>query len=94
MNMKGVLELMLYSYAIMVSGLLIPVLALLIFKKPNTTAALSAMIVGGGSTIILSFFEKSLPFGLAANIFGITAAAIIYIAIHFNNQNKVLKHEI
>ena len=32
MNMEGVLELMLYSYAIMVSGLLIPVLAILIFR--------------------------------------------------------------
>jgi SSS family solute:Na+ symporter len=86
LNMEGVLQLMLYSYAIMVSGLFIPVLALLIYKKPNTTAALSAMIGGGTVTIILSTIESKLPLGLAANIFGIVIAALIYIVIHYKNQ--------
>ena len=94
LNMEGVLQLMLYSYAIMVSGLLIPVLALLIYKKPNTTAALSAMIAGGTVTIVLTTIESKLPFGLAANIFGIVVAALIYLVIHYRNQNKYLKHEI
>ncbi|MEE4259072.1 MAG: sodium:solute symporter family protein, partial [Bacteroidales bacterium] len=94
LNMEGVLQLMLYSYAIMVSGLLIPVLALLIYKKPNTTAALSAMIAGGTVTIVLTTIESKLPFGLASNIFGIVVAALIYLIIHYRNQNKYLKHEI
>lgn len=83
LTMEGVLQLMLYSYAIMVSGLLIPVLALLIFKKPDTTAALSSMMIGGSTTIVLSFFENQLPFGFAANIFGITFATFTYIIIHY-----------
>jgi SSS family solute:Na+ symporter len=83
LKMEGVLQLMLYSYAIMVSGLLIPVLALLIFKKPDTTAALSSMMIGGTTTIVLSFFENQLPFGFAANIFGITFATFTYIIIHY-----------
>lgn len=94
LNMEGVLQLMLYSYAIMVSGLFIPVLALLIYKKPNTTAALSAMIAGGTVTIALTTIESKLPYGLAANIFGIVVAALVYIVIHYKNQNKYIKHEI
>lgn len=94
LTMEGVLELMLYSYAIMVSGLLIPVLALLIFKKPNTTAALSAMIAGGTTTIVLSFFESDLPYGLASNIFGIAIAILIYSIIHYSNNSKLQQNEI
>ncbi len=90
LKMTEVLQLMLYSYAIMVSGLLIPVLALLIFKRPNTTAALSAMIAGGTITIVLTAIEHKLPYGLAANIFGISAAAMTYITIHFINHKKHL----
>lgn len=88
LKMTGVLELMLYSYAIMVSGLLIPVLALLIYKKPNTTAALCAMIGGGTVTIVLTALELNLPFGLAPNIFGITVATLLYLIIHYTNQLK------
>ncbi|HSG68410.1 MAG TPA: sodium:solute symporter family protein [Bacteroidales bacterium] len=91
LRMEGVLQLMLYSYAIMVSGLFIPVVALLVFKRPNTNAALVAMIAGGTTTIVLSFVENRLPYGLAANIFGISLALTLYLAIHYY---KTLKHKI
>jgi SSS family solute:Na+ symporter len=91
LKMEGVLQLMLYSYAIMVAGLLIPVLALLIFRKPDTIAAFTAIIAGGTTTIVLSFIESELPFGFAANIFGIAIASILYIIIHYMNQNKLHK---
>jgi SSS family solute:Na+ symporter len=91
LEMTEVLTLMLYSYAIMVSGLLIPVLAILIYKKPNTTAALSAMITGGSITIALTVFESELPYELAANVFGISAAVIVYIIIHYSNNIKTKK---
>lgn len=94
LTMEGVLELMLYSYAIMVSGLLIPVLAFLVYKKPNTFAALSAMIAGGTTTIVLSFFESDLPFGLASNIFGILIATFIYLIIHYSSKYKFQKNEL
>ncbi|MEE4256453.1 MAG: sodium:solute symporter family protein [Bacteroidales bacterium] len=88
LKMTEVLTLMLYSYAIMVSGLLIPVLALLIYKKPNTAAALSSMITGGSITIILSALELDLPYGLAANVFGIGGAVIAYLLIHYISLKK------
>jgi SSS family solute:Na+ symporter len=91
LEMTEVLTLMLYSYAIMVSGLLIPVLAILIYKKPNTTAALSAMITGGSITIALTVFESELPYELATNVFGISAAVIVYIIIHYSNNIKTKK---
>jgi SSS family solute:Na+ symporter len=88
LEMTEVLTLMLYSYAIMVSGLLIPVLAILIYKKPNTTAAFWAMITGGSITIILSAIDLNLPYELAANVFGISAATIIYLIIHYIKSYK------
>jgi SSS family solute:Na+ symporter len=81
-SLESVLDLMLQSYAFMVSGLFVPVLAFLIFKKPNSSAAFAAMLVGGLTTITLMGFEVKLPYKLDANIFGITAAAMIYILIH------------
>jgi SSS family solute:Na+ symporter len=77
-NMQNVLELMLYSYAFMVSGLLLPVLGALFWKKSTPTAAIISMIGGGGTTIILIALELNLPLGLDANIFGITVASILF----------------
>lgn len=80
--MTNVLDLMLYSYAFMVSGLFIPVLMALYTKKPNASAAFAAMIIGGSTTIILSETGWELPLGLDANIFGIAASFIVYLLIN------------
>lgn len=45
--MTNVLDLMLYSYAFMVSGLFVPIIAALFSRKPSTLAAMIAMISGG-----------------------------------------------
>jgi SSS family solute:Na+ symporter len=82
MKMTMVLELMLYSYAFMVAGLLIPVLAIIIQKKPDSMAAFYAMLVGGGSTLILIIFDISMPFGIAANVYGLGASGLIYIILY------------
>jgi SSS family solute:Na+ symporter len=78
--MGNVLELMLYSYAFMVSGLFVPLVAALFFKKTNPNAALLAMIGGGLTTVILSIAVKDLPLGLDANLFGILASLILFTA--------------
>jgi SSS family solute:Na+ symporter len=78
--MNNVLELMLYSYAFMVSGLFVPLVAALFFKKTNSNAALLAMISGGLTTVILSIAIKELPFGLDANLFGISTSLILFTA--------------
>ncbi|MGE4289250.1 MAG: sodium:solute symporter [Salinivirgaceae bacterium] len=79
LKMENVLELMLLSYAFMVSGMLVPVVAALFTKNPNANAALVSMIAGGSTTLTLIILKTKLPLGLDANIFGITASALLYI---------------
>ncbi len=79
--MENVLSLMLHSYAFMVSGLLVPLVAALFFRQCHGPAALAAMVMGGGTTLTLTTLDVALPLGLDPNIFGITASAIIFIII-------------
>ncbi len=87
-----VLEIMLYSYAFMVSGLLVPIVGALYWKKSSSAGALAAMIGGGVTTFLLTLFVEldarfdtslalDLPFGLDPNIFGISLAVILFITI-------------
>jgi len=78
-SMENVLELMLYSYAFMVSGLFVPLIAAMFFKQTNWLAALASMLVGGSTTIALTSFNVALPYGLDANIFGITASLATFV---------------
>ncbi len=80
-HMQNVLELMLYSYAFMVSGLLFPVVGFLVYKKPSAKAAMYSMISGGTITLLLIIFNPNLPFGLDPNFFGIGASALVFIAL-------------
>ncbi len=79
LNMPNVLSLMLYSYAFMVSGLFVPVIGALFFRKKTSTAAFWAMIGGGSITLLLSILAWRLPFGLDANVFGIAGSFLIFI---------------
>lgn len=51
-TMEQVLNLMLYSYAFMVSGLLVPLLGGLYGKTRSPTAAIASMFVGGITTLL------------------------------------------
>ncbi len=86
--MTNVLDLMLYSYAFMVSGLFIPILVALYGKKPNSLAAISAMIVGGTTTVALVVSGLKLPLNLDVNIFGITASAFVYLVVNFLSKKQ------
>lgn len=86
-HMQNVLELMLYSYAFMVSGLLVPVLGMLFVKKPSSIAAMAAMVGGGITTLVLILMQVNLPYGLDANFFGIAVSALAFITV----QNLNLK---
>ncbi len=89
--MENVLNLMLYSYAFMVSGLFIPVLGALFLKKPSSLAAFLAMLTGGSVTLVLILLGIPLPLGLDANIFGITAALTIFTIISLLNRKQALE---
>lgn len=81
-QLTSVLDLMLYSYAFMVSGLLVPTIGALVLKRPSSTAAITAMLLGGGTTITLTLTADALPLGLDANVFGIAAATAAYAIVH------------
>jgi len=51
--MTNVLDLMLYSYAFMVSGLFVPIIGALFWKRRSSVAAFWAMLVGGAVTVLL-----------------------------------------
>ncbi len=82
-GMQNVLELMLYSYAFMVSGLLVPVIGALFWRRSSPLAALWAMLLGGGSTLLLILLDHRLPLGLDPNVYGIAVSATTFTAISF-----------
>ena len=76
--MTNVLSLMLYSYAFMVSGLLVPLVAALFFGSRHQLAAFWSMLAGGAFTVSLSLAEVPLPLSLDANFFGILASLLTF----------------
>ena len=91
MSMTNVLEMMLYSYSIMVSGLLIPVLALFYSKRINENAIFWSMVTGGLVTLTLNLVDLNI-FGIDANFYGIGSSLLIYFIV--SKFNKSLKGEI
>ncbi|SFT98675.1 solute:Na+ symporter, SSS family [Algoriphagus locisalis] len=90
-QMTEVLSLMLYSYAFMVSGLLVPVVAGLFFKQSSATAATASMITGGSLTAGLIIAEVALPFGLDANLFGLTLSLLTFLSVIYFEKNNSSK---
>jgi solute:Na+ symporter, SSS family len=86
MNMQNVLELMLLSYAFMVSGLFVPLIGALFWKRSTPTAAFWAMLLGGGTTTVLVLLGQELPFGLDANIGGISVSAAVFVALSLGRR--------
>ena len=93
LQMTNVLELMLYSYAFMVSGLFVPIIFGLFTKNRSPDAAMASMVSGGLITLTLGIVELELPFGLDPNFYGITAALGVYLLVSQlrkpNNQIKI-----
>ncbi|MDX1684539.1 MAG: sodium:solute symporter family protein [Saprospiraceae bacterium] len=79
--MQNVLELMLLSYAFMVSGLFIPVIGAIFNWRRNAEAAFYSMLLGGVTTTILILSKYDLPLGLDANIGGISISAITFVVL-------------
>jgi SSS family solute:Na+ symporter len=94
-KMTNVLNLMLYSYAFLVSGLLVPVLAALFWKKGNSEAAFWSMLVGGSVTVGVSMLvpAEEMPLSLDANVFGILSAILIFVTLTYVMPNKSVDHK-
>ena len=78
---------MLLSYSFMVSGLIIPVLAGLFTSRPDSLAAILAMLGGGLTTSMLVILKRPLPLDLDANILGIAVSLIIYLSAAFMRKS-------
>lgn len=89
-RMTEVLSLMLYSYAFMVSGLFVPVIAGLFFRQKSSMAAISSMLVGGISTATLTILQINLPLGLDPNFFGLSFSLLTFcFVVYFENRLKI-----
>jgi SSS family solute:Na+ symporter len=80
LSLENVLEAMLFSYAFMVSGLFVPIIGALFWKKSHPLGALLAMIVGGFTTTILTLLKISW-FGFDPNLYGIVFAVIVFYLV-------------
>ena len=88
-TMTNVLNLMLDSYSFMVSGLFVPVIGALFWNKSTPAGAMTAMLIGGFTTIGLRYSGIELPYELDPNVFGITASAISFIGVSLlTNEDK------
>ncbi|MGY6521353.1 MAG: sodium:solute symporter family protein [Mongoliitalea sp.] len=96
LHMTNVLDLMLYSYAFMVSGLLVPILFGLFTTHRNPLAAVAAMLTGGVVTAGLGLLGWELLWGLDPNFFGVFASLAMYLLVSVFNrdykQNKITKY--
>lgn len=91
-QMQSVLELMLYSYAFMVSGLFVPIIGGLFMKNVSSNSAFYSMLVGGVTTTSLILLDVNLPLGLDPNIFGISASFIVFILFNYINNSTNVRY--
>lgn len=92
-QMDEVLELMLLSYSFMVSGLFIPLIAALFFKKPSALAAWWTILIGGSTTLSLEILKMNklldLPLDINPNFFGISLSFLVYFFISKMEKNEL-----
>ena len=85
---QSVLDAILYAYAFMVSGLLVPTLGVFFLRRGDGRAAVGSMLSGGGFTLLSIILAWDLPWGLDPAFFGISISLIVYLALSFLPQRK------
>ncbi len=91
--LENVLNAMLFSYAFMVSGLFVPILGGLYWKRATSLGALISMITGGVVTTTLTLFEINY-LGFDPNAYGILAAAVVFVLIGSIDKKKNNEYKI
>lgn len=89
--LESVLELMLLSYAFMVSGLLVPLIAGLFFRQNSPIASIVSMLTGGGITLFLTLMNFNLPLGFDPIIYGLSASLISFFIFRNIKSKKIWK---
>lgn len=93
-KVENVLKIMMDSYGVMVSGLLVPVIGAFFWKRSNKEGAIWSMVVGGTTTIVLIALttmnkDMILPLGLDSNVFGIAASAVVFIIFGYMKPTDI-----
>lgn len=95
--MTNVLDLMLYSYAFMVSGLFVPLLGALFWRRKSSIAAFWAMLMGGVITVLLQVSIMSGP-GNQADLSQIGSELYTYLSAeqqqNWSNLNTEAQREL
>jgi SSS family solute:Na+ symporter len=83
---ERVLDAILYAYSFMVSGLFVPTLGALFSRRSSTTGAFWAMLVGGGTTVLLQLDILELPasWGSSAldpSLLGIACSCVVFVVL-------------
>jgi solute:Na+ symporter, SSS family len=90
---EKVLDVIMYAYAFMVSGLFVPTLAAYFWKRASAIAALWSMVCGGSLTVLLQLKLLSLPhslgqLGLNNVLYGLILSALILVIVSFFKPNS------
>jgi SSS family solute:Na+ symporter len=80
-NFRSVLDAILYAYAFMVSGLLVPALGVFYLKRGGAAAAISSMLVGGTTSLVLILGGFKLPAGLDSAVYAIPLSLVVYLVV-------------
>ena len=78
---QSVLDAILYAYAFMVSGLLVPTLGVFYLRRGGEKAAISSMLVGGGMALVAIIGGWELPLGLDAAVFALPVGLVVYLVV-------------
>ncbi|WP_436517898.1 sodium:solute symporter family protein [Ekhidna sp. To15] len=87
--LENVLSAMLFSYAFMVSGLFVPIIGALFWKRSTAAGAMTAMIVGGVITTLLTILKINY-LGFDPNAYGILSALIFFILLGKSKNRKMI----
>lgn len=77
---RSVLDAILYAYAFMVSGLLVPTLGVFYLRFGGGAAAISSMLAGGGFALAAILGGWNLPAGLDPACFALPLSLVVYLA--------------
>ena len=86
--LENVLNAMLFSYAFMVSGLFVPIIGGLYWKRANSIGAFASMITGGAVTTILTLLDLNF-FGFDPNTYGILSALVLFIFFGYLQKEEI-----
>lgn len=87
----SVLNIMLFAYGFMVSGMFVPIIGALFWRPSSNVGALAAMLGGGATTCVLAALDLE-PLGIDPNFYGLLVSFALFVSLSylFPNANAKL----